>query len=99
MLDAGANPNVSVPAMFVTLRSTNALLYAISKKNSSIVSHLIENNVDVNETYNGKYPLNYAIKKKQTKIVELLLKAGAKPNNKTEALVKKSKDEYLKSLF
>ena len=99
LLEAGADPETSVPAMFVTPKSTNALLYAISKKNSLMVSYLIEHNVDVNKTYNNKYPLNFAIKKKQAKIVEILLKAGAKPNDKTKALVQKSKDEYLKSLF
>ena len=37
--------------------------------------------------------------KKQTKIVELLLNAGAKPDAKTWKMVDKSKDEYLKDLF
>ena len=99
LLDAGADPEVTVPALLVSAKSTNALLYAISKKNSLIVKNLIEHNVDVNKTYNGKYPLNFAIKKKQTKIVEMLLNAGALPNNDTKKLINKSKDEYLKSLF
>lgn len=99
LLEAGANPEVTIPPMFVTPKSTNALLYAITKKNSLIVKYLIDSNVDVNKTYNGKNPLNFAIKKKQTKIAEMLLKAGAKSNDETERLIKRTKDEYLKSLF
>ena len=99
LLDAGANPEVSVPPMFASLRSINALSYSINKGSSEIVSALIEHNVDVNKTWNGKTPLNRAIEKKQVKIVEYLLKAGAKPDKKTWKLVEKSKDEYLRDLF
>lgn len=64
-----------------------------------MVKSLIQYKVDVNKTYKGQNPLNMAVSKKQTKIAELLLKAGAKPNEKTLKMVKKSKDEYLKDLF
>ena len=99
LLNAGANPETSVPPMFVSVRSVNALTYSINKGSSDIVSSLIEHNVDVNKTWNGKTPLNRAIAKKQVKIVEMLLKAGATPDKKTWKLVEKSKDEYLNELF
>lgn len=43
-------------------------------------------------------PLNDAISRKQTRIAEMLLEAGAKPDSKTVKLAGKSKDEYLKDL-
>ena len=64
-----------------------------------MVKSLIQYKVDVNKTYKGQNPLRLAVAKKQTKIVEQLLKAGAKPDKKTIQLVQKSKDEYLKDLF
>ena len=64
-----------------------------------MVKSLIESNVDVNKKFNGKYPINRALAKQQPVIVEMLLKAGAKPDEKTFKLVKKSKDEYIKDLF
>lgn len=99
LLKAGANPETTVPAMFVTAHSETVLTYAIKRKNSDMVKSLIQYKVDVNKTYKGQNPLNIAISKKQTKIAELLLKAGAQPDEKTIKLVKKSKDEYLKDLF
>lgn len=99
LLKAGANPEATVPALFVSAHSETVLTYAIKRKNSDMVKSLIQYNVDVNKIYNGQKPLNLAISKKQTKIAELLLKAGAKPDEKTLNMVKKSKDEYLKDLF
>ena len=99
LLKAGADPETTVPPMFVSARSMNSLNYAINKKSSDMVKSLIENNVDVNKKFNGKYPINRALAKKQPVIVEMLLKAGAKPDEKTFKLVKKSKDEYIKDLF
>ena len=99
LLDAGADPEADVPPFFVSPRRMNILSYAINKGSSDVVSYLISHNVDVNKEWNGQTPLNRAISKKQVKIVEMLLKAGAKPDEKTWKKVDKSKDEYLKDLF
>ena len=89
----------TVPALFVSAHSETVLTYAIKRKNSDMVKSLIQYKVDVNKIYKGQNPLRLAVAKKQTKIVEQLLKAGAKPDEKTIQLVQKSKDEYLKDLF
>lgn len=99
LLKAGANPEATIAPMFVSAHSETVLTYAIKRKNSEMVKILIQYKVDVNKTYKGQNPLRLAVAKKQTKIVEQLLKAGAKPDEKTIQLVQKSKDEYLKDLF
>lgn len=99
LLKAGANPETTIPPMFVSAHSETVLTYAIKRKNSEMVKSLIQYKVDVNKIYKGQNPLRLAVAKKQTKIVEQLLKAGAKPDEKTIQLVQKSKDEYLKDLF
>ena len=99
LLKAGADPETSVPALWVSAKPQNLLSFAIKRKSSEAVKILIENKVDVNKVFNGRTPLNYTISSKQTKITEMLLRAGAKPDEKTMELVNKSKDEYLKSLF
>lgn len=99
LLNAGGNPETSIPPMFVTAKSINALNYAIKKKSSAMVRSLINHKVDVNKEFAGQLPINRALKNKQSKIVELLLNAKAVPNEKTLKLAKKSKDEYMKDLF
>lgn len=99
LLKHGANPEATAPACGVSTKPQNLLSFAIKRKSSNAVKTLIESKVDVNKVFNGKKPLNYAIQTKQTKIAELLLNAGAKPDEKTWKLVDKSKDEYLKDLF
>ena len=99
LLKHGANPEATAPACGVSTKPQNLLSFAIKRKISNAVKSLIDSKVDVNKSFNGKTPLNYAIQTKQTKIVELLLNAGAKPDDKTWKLVDKSKDEYLKDLF
>ena len=99
LLNAGGNPETSIPPMFVTAKSINALNYAIKKKSSTMVKSLIDHKVDVNKEFAGQLPINRALKNKQSKIVELLLNAKAVPNEKTLKLAKKSKDEYTKDLF
>lgn len=99
LLDAGANPEVTVPPLFVTTRSTNALVYSIKRKSSESVQYLVDHKVDVNKNLHGLSPINYALDRKQTKIVEILLKAGAKPDERAYKKVAKSKDEYLKDMF
>jgi len=99
LLEAGANPEATVAPMLVGTTGENALSYAIKRKSSEMVKSLVAHKVDVNKEFNGTTPLNLALQKKQTAIVEILLKAGAKPDDKTAKLVSKSKDEYLKSLF
>ena len=99
LLEAGANPETQVPALFVSAKPQNLLSFAIKKRSSEAVKSLINHNVDVNKVFNGQTALNYALKTKQTIIVELLLKAGAKPDNKSLKIVNKTKDEYLKDLF
>ena len=63
--------------MFVSAHSETVLTYAIKRKNSEMVKSLIQYKVDVNKIYKGQNPLRLAVAKKQTKIVEQLLKAGA----------------------
>jgi hypothetical protein len=99
LLNYGADPEQTIPPFYVTAKGQNLLSYSIIRKSSSSVESLIKHKVDVNKKYNGYTPLNLAISKKQTRIVELLLKAGAKPDEKTLKAVNKSKDEYLKDLF
>ena len=93
LLKGGANPN----AEYMGYSLINYVL--ISNKNSDLIKVLIDNKADVNLPSKKITPLTYAIKAKQVKIVEMLLKAGANPDDKTKQLVSKSKDEYLKSLF
>ena len=92
MLQAGANPNTIVAGK-------SLLHHSIYYKDSTLVNILIKNKADINLVSDKKTPLNFAITKKQTKIVDILLKAGAKLDTTTEALLQKSEDEYLKSLF
>lgn len=99
LLKAGANPELTIPPLFVTSHSETVLTYAIKRKDSEMVKNLIQYKVDVNRSYKGQNPLRLAVAKKQTKIAELLLKSGAKPDEKTIKMVKKSKDEYLKDMF
>lgn len=99
LLNAGANTETEVPALWVSTKPQNLLSFAIKRKNAEAVQSLIKHGVDVNKEFNGEKPLNYAIKKKQTKIVSMLLKADAKPDEKTIKLIKKSKDKNLKILF
>lgn len=99
LLQYGANPETSVPALWVATKPQNLLSFAIKRKSSEAVKSLIKHKVDVNKSFNGKTPLNYAISTKQPIIVEMLLKAGAKPDEKSLKMVNKSKDEYLKDLF
>ena len=47
----------------------------------------------------GKHPLNSAIKKNNAEVVKLLLDAGAKPNDKTYKLIKRSNNPEIKKLF
>ena len=93
LLKAGANPD----AEYMGYSLMNYVL--VSNKNSELIKVLIANNADVNKASKKQIPLTYAVKAKQVKIVEMLLKAGAKPDETTMKLVNKSKDEYLKSLF
>lgn len=99
LLEAGANPETTIPPMYVSCHSETALTYAIKRKNSDMVKSLIQYKVDVNRNYKGQKPLRLAVAKKQTKIVETLLKAGATPDEKTIKMVQKSKDVYLEDLF
>lgn len=99
LLKYGAKPETKIPPFWVSVKSQNLMSYAIKRKSSEAVKALIENKVDVNKKFNGNMPLNYALETKQIKIVELLLKAGAMPDEKTMKLAKKSKDEYVKDLF
>ena len=66
---------------------------AIYFKNQEAADILIKHGVDVNKTNKKLTPLNYAIKKKNIDIVKSLLNAGAKPDEKTQELLKKSKME------
>ena len=72
------------------------LVYSINYRNSECVDVLLKNGVDPNKLYRGYYPLNYAIKKKEGKIVNSLLLSGARPNDTTVKLIAKSKNEQLK---
>lgn len=72
---------------------------AVGRKSSNAVKALIMHNADVNAVQYGITPLNYALRTKQPVVVEMLLKAGAKPDEKTYKLVNKSKDAYIKDLF
>lgn len=99
LLKYGANPETTIPPLFVSIKSQNLLSYAIKKKSSEAVKCLIENNADVNKVYNNRTPLNYALQTRQPVVVEMLLQAGAIPDEKTYKLVNKSKDAYIKDLF
>lgn len=99
LLKYGANTETKVPAFWVSIKPQNLLSFAIKRQSSDAVKTLIVNNVNVNKKFNGRTPLNYAIQTKQSKIVELLLNAGATPDYKTYKLIKKTKDEYIKDLF
>lgn len=93
LLKAKANPNIDYCGYTL-------LGYALSKpKNVEMVDIIINNGADVNRIFFKETPLNYAIKRKQIKNVEALLKAGAKTNDMTDKLVAKSKDAYLKELI
>lgn len=92
LLHYGYNPNQLVS-------DHSYLTFAIYRKNPQAVKILIENGADVNMLGKGKHPLNSAIKKKQPEIVKMLLDAGAKPNEKTAKLVKKTKNQEIKSYF
>ena len=83
----------------IASKNKNLLMCCIDSSNSAAVQILINHNIDVNQKFKAMTPLNYAIKKDQSKITEMLLMAGAKPDEQTYELVNKSKDEYLKSLF
>lgn len=99
LLKYGADPETTIPPLFVSIKSQNLLSYAIKKKSSEAVKCLIENNADVNKVYNNRTPLNYALQTRQPVVVEMLLQAGAIPDEKTYKLVNKSKDAYIKDLF
>ena len=93
LLKYGYNPND------IILGNTY-LTYAIYKKDAEAIEILIKHKADVNfAPSDSGYPLNIAIKKKQPKIVKMLLAAGAKPNAKTFKLIEKTKNQEIKDLF
>lgn len=92
LLKNGYNPNQLVS-------DHSYLTFAIYRKNLNAVKILIDNGADVNLVGKGKHPLNSAIKKNQPEIVKMLLDAGAKPNEKTENLIKKTKNQQIKNYF
>ena len=69
---------------------------AIRNKDVKIVGTLIAYGADVNKEAGYTKPLVYAIKKKQPKIVEVLVNAGAKPDNEVLINALKSDDSYIK---
>ena len=99
LLKHGADPETRVPALWVAIKPQNLLSFAIKRKNEEAVKSLIYYNVDVNKCFCGKSPLNYALKTGQLSIVEILLKAGAKPDDKTFKMIEKSKSEKIKKMF
>lgn len=82
-----------------TLQGYSYLILAEHYKDVDLVKAVIDNGADVNLVSKGYLPLNYAIKKGNAEIVEMLLKAGAKADEKTKKLVEKSKNEDIKNLF
>lgn len=82
-----------------TLQGYSYLILAEHYKDVDLVKAVIDNGADVNLVSKGYLPLNYAIKKGNAEIVEMLLKAGAKPDEKTKKMVEKSKNEDIKNLF
>lgn len=93
LLKAHADPNVEYCGYTL-------LGYALSEpQNLEMVSIIINNGADVNRIFLKETPLNYAIKRKQIQNVELLLKAGAKPDDMTDKLVNKAKNARLKELI
>ena len=77
----------------------NLLREAIRKHNAEMVQLLVNYKADVNSEVYGKTPLNYAIQQKRADIVEILLNAGAKSDEQTEKLLKKSKAPQMRLLF
>lgn len=82
-----------------TLQGYSYLLLAEHYKDVDMVKTIIDNGADVNLVTKGYVPLNYAIKKGNAEIVEMLIKAGAKPDEKTKKLVAKTKNEQIKELL
>jgi len=75
------------------------LLIAIFYKRPEMVDVIIKNGADVNKLSKKYTPLNYAVKQKQPEIAKMLLNAGAKPDAKTNTLIKKTKNKEIKALF
>lgn len=92
LLKYGANVNSDV-------EGDNLLREAIRKHNPEMVQLLVNYKADVNQETYGKTPLNYAIQQKRADIVEILLKSGAKSDEQTEKLLKKSKAPQMRLLF
>lgn len=84
-----------------TMITKNAsYLYAATfYKKPESVRVLLDNGIDPNLGNKDFYPINYAIKKNQSEIVKMLLDAGAKPNEKTQKLIEKTKNQEIKSYF
>lgn len=72
---------------------------ACSKGEKTLVEYYIKGGFDVNQTYIGQTPLVAAISREQSHVVALLLKNGAKPNEKAKKLVNKTKNQEIKSYF
>lgn len=79
--------------------STAWLVTAIQRGKAYIIELYMLAGFDSNASYSGTPLIFFPIYLKQPKCLDVLLKAGAKPDEKTLKIVKKSKDEYLKDLF
>ncbi len=82
LLSKGANPNT-------VYKGDTVLGFAIYKNKIDCIKTLIHNNADVNQTSNFEKPLNQAIKQGQPYIAEILINAGAIPDEKTDKLLKR----------
>ena len=76
--------------------ATNPRAVGSNPRVFKIVETLISYGADVNKEAAYTKPLAYAIQKKQPKIVEQLINAGAKPDNEILIKALKSNDNYIK---